>query len=247
MNDTELDEMLDQWKVPAMRDSLCEDLPTGFAATLGRANPRGLLRRMLAAASGIRLGRLAIATMGAAVLLFILIQVSPLTVRMASPGFRIPFYVEFAFASYSDSGPVPYQSRITAFPYGGHEINMSVIEPGGSLLTAIREVAGSIRTYFVLAMPSLVLPKEPPMAEPPWFAGFVRSGCAEGRTVVGHEIIAGYETTIVQSEWQKGRMKIWMAPDLACFALKFTNEVRQPDGSYRFLVRKEAVRVTMKP
>jgi hypothetical protein len=124
---------------------------------------------------------------------------------------------------------------------------MSVIESGGPLLTPFREIAGAIRTQAVLLMPSLVLPKQPPQAEPAWFAGFVRSGCAEGRTVVGQEIIAGHQTTVVQSEWPKGRFKIWMAPDLSCFALKFTNEVRQPDGAYRFRVRKEALRVTMNP
>jgi len=246
MNDTELTEMLDQWKAPAMRASLREDLLAGFASS-ERANRSGLLRRILAAASGIRPGRVAIAAMGAAALVFGVIQVSPRTVSMASPGFRIPFYVEFTFASYSDNGAVPHPSRITAFPYAGHEINMSVIQPGGWLPNAVREIAGSIRTRLVLAMPSLVLPKEPPMAEPAWFAGFVRSGCSEGRTVVGQEIIAGHETTIVQSEWPKGRIKVWMAPELECFALKLTNEVRQPDGSFRFLVRKEAVRVTMNP
>ena len=93
----------------------------------------------------------------------------------------------------------------------------------------------------------MVLPKEPPMAEPDWFAGFVRSGCSSGRNVVGHETIAGHATTIAQSESPTGRISVWMAPDLACFALKLTDEVREPNGTYRIKIRKEALEVTMNP
>jgi hypothetical protein len=245
MNDTELDEMLDRWQAPAMRESLRESLRAGFIATPRRANRRGLLRRIMAAAPRIPVRRLAVVAMSAAAILFALIQVAPRTVRMASPGFRIPFYVEFDFYSNNRSGQ--YRSRITSFPWGVQEINMTIVESRGSLLDPVRKIAGSIRTQFVLAMPSLVLPKHPPMTEPAWFAGFVRSGCTERRTVVGHETIAGYETTVTESPSPKGRFKFWMAPDLACFTLKMTIEERQPDGSYRFLGHKEAVRVTMNP
>jgi hypothetical protein len=247
MNDNELDEMLDQWRVPVMRDSLREELRAGFAATPARAIRAGLVRRMITAAQGIRISRLAAATMGVAALVFAIIQVSPQTVRMASPGFRIPYYVEFEFARYSDNGSAPYPSRITSFPYGGHEIVMSVREPGHLLLGAVRGIASSIRTQFILAVPSLVLPKGPPMAEPAWFAGFVSSGCSNGKTVIGHETVAGHETTVVQSGSPGHRLKIWMAPDLACFALKLTDEVQEPNGTYRLTLRKEAVKVTMNP
>jgi hypothetical protein len=245
MNHNELDEMLDQWKAPEMRNSLRETLRAGFAGTRERANRTGLLRRIIDAAAGIRISRLAVITMGAAALLFAIIQVSPQTVRMASPGYRIPFYVEFEFERYADNGSVPHQSRITSFPYAGHEIVMSVTESGDSLLTAIRGFASSIRTQFILAMPSLVLPKEPPMAEPDWFAAFVSSGCANGKTVVGHETLAGHETTVVQTGSPGHRMRISMAPDLACFALKLTDEIQEPNGTYVPRLRKEAIKVTV--
>jgi hypothetical protein len=247
MSENELDEMLDQWKVPDMRDSVRETLRAGFAATRERANRTGLLRRMIDAAPKIRIGRLAVATMGSAALLFAIIQAFPRTVRMASPGYRIPFYVEFEFERYADNDSAPHQSRITSFPYAGHEIVMSVRESGDSLLTAIRGIASSIRTQFILAIPSLVLPKQPPMAEPDWFAGFVSSGCSNGKTVVGHEKVADHETTAVQTGSPGHRMRIWMAPDLACFALKLTDEIREPNGTYVLRLRKEAVKVTMNP
>jgi hypothetical protein len=247
MNDNELDEMLDLWKAPEMRDCVREALRAGFPATRERANRPSLWRRFIDAAQGIRTGRLAFATMCVAALLFAIIQVSPETVRMASPGYRIPFYVEFEFERYVDNGSVPHQSRITSFPYAGHEIVMSVTESGDSLLTTIRGIASSIRTQFILAMPSLVLPKEPPMAEPEWFAGFVSSGCSNGKTVVGHETLAGHETTVVQTGSPGYRMRIWLAPDLACFALKLTHEIQEPNGTYVLKLRKEAVKVTMNP
>lgn len=246
MNDTELDEMLNQWKSPAMRDSLREDLRAEFAVVAGPQR-RGLVARAVAAASAIRLGRLAIATIGVTALVFAYVQLTPKTARTASPAFRIPFYVDFAFTSYPVNGGTPYQSRITTFPYAGHEINMSVVESGGPLLTAVRQIAASVRNQAILLMPSLVIPKQPPQTEPAWFAGFVRSGCTQGRNVVGQEIIAGHQTSVMEGESPTARIKVWEAPDLDCFALKVTNEIRQPDGSYRFQVRKEAVRVTMNP
>jgi hypothetical protein len=233
MNDNELDEMLNQWKEPVMRESLREDLRAGFVA---RPEPKRTLRR------------LAFATMTAAALLFAIIQVSPRTISMASPGFRIPFYVEFEFERYADDGSAPHQSRITSFPYGGHEIVMSVTESGDSLLNTVRGIASSVRNQFILAIPSFVLPKQLPMAEPDWFAGFVRSGCSEGRTMIGHEIIAGHMTTVLESSAPTDyRIKVWMAQDLACFALKLTHEVKDANSTYRLKIRKEAVTVTMNP
>ena len=237
MNDNELDEMLNQWKAPAMRDSLREDLRAGFAARSERAKaPKRTMRR------------LPFATIAAAALLFAIIQVSPRTISMASPGFRIPFYVEFEFERYTDDGSTPHQLRITLFPYAGHEIVMSMTESGDSLLHTFRGIASSIRKQFILAIPSFVLPKEPPMAEPDWFAGFVRSGCSEGKNVIGHETIAGHMTTVMETGGTTGyRIKVWMAPDLACFALKLTHEVKDANGIYRLKIRKEAVKVTMNP
>ena len=235
MNDHELDAMLDRWKVPPMRDSLREDLRVAFSAA-----PKPAKR-------AIRIGRLAVVTACAAAVLFGIVQVSPRTVRMASSGFRIPFYVEFEFARYRDDGSTPHRTRLTSFPYGGNEIAMAVTESGDSILDAIRGIAGAIRTQFVLAMPALVLPKQPPMTEPAWFADFVRSGCSTGKTVVGHEDLAGYETTVVESGSPGHRLRIWMAPGLECFALKITDEVQEPNGTYRLKLRKAAIKVTMNP
>jgi len=241
MTDNELDEMLDCWRTPALRESLTDEVRAGFAQIAKPVPQRRRLPR-------IRFGRLAIATVAAATFLFAIVQVSPRTVRTASPGFRIPFYVESTFERFGDDGSLEYRSRMTAFPYGGIDFNMSVVEESGNPIRSVFQgIASAIRNQFVLAMPSLVLPKQPPMAEPAWFAGFVRSGCTQGRTVVGHETIAGYATTILQSETPRGRLRVWMAPDLACYSLRLTDEFEEADGSYRLRLRKNAVTVTMNP
>jgi len=243
MTDNELDEMLNQWKAPAVRESLREDLRGRFAAGPVRANRSRWWRRMLDAMPRTRIRRVAVVAVGAAAALFAIMQVSPQTVRLASNGFRIPYYVEYEFERYADDGSAPHQTRITSFPYGGGEIIMSVTESGDSFLNSVRTILSSIRRQAILAMPSLALPKEPPMAEPDWFAGFVKSGCASGGTVVGHETIAGHETTVIQSGSPGTRVMIWLAPDLACHALKLTDEVREPNGRYRLKLRKEAIKV----
>jgi hypothetical protein len=244
MTDNELDEMLDCWQTPPLRESLTDEVRAGFAQIPKRTKRAPRWRAL----PKIRVGRLATAMAAAAILLFALVQVSPRTVRMASPGFHIPFYVESIFERFAQDGSVEYRSRMTAFPYGGIGINMSVVqESGNPILNAFQEIAGSIRNQFVLAVPSLVLPKHPPMAEPAWFAGFVKSGCSEGRTVVGHETIAGYPTTILQSETPRGRLRVWMAPDLSCYSLEVTDEVEEADGSYRLRLRTHAVKVTINP
>jgi hypothetical protein len=247
MNDNELDEMLDQWKPPVMRDSVRENIKAGYAARPQRPSRAGLLWRMRDATAALHLRRLAVITMAAVAVLFLIVQVFPQAVRMASAGFRIPYYVEYEFARYPDNGADPHPSRVTVFPYGGLAIVMSVRESGDSLLTAARNIANSVRNQFILAVPALVLPKGPPMAKPGWFDGFVSSGCSNGKNVVGHETIAGHATTVVESTSPGHRVRIWLAPDLDCFDLKFTDEVQAPDGRYRLTLGKEALKVTMNP
>lgn len=239
MNDTELDEILDRWEAPPMRESLRDDVRREFVRT-SRHPERFALTRTIAK-------RIAIVTTCAAGLLFAIVQVAPRTIRGASAEYHIPFYVQYVFERYARDGSREYQSVRTAFPYAGTEINMSVVDSHSALLDPFRRIGASVRTQIILAMPSLILPKQPPMQEPEWFAGYVRSGCSERRTVIGHETIAGHETTLVESTTPGGRMRFWLAPDLACFALKMTTESKEQDGTYRLESLKKTVRVTMTP
>jgi hypothetical protein len=178
-------------------------------------------------------------------LLFGIVQVYPRIAVMASPGFRIPYYVESTFELFGPNGSIQRRHLVTSFPYGGNDINMAVIQLHNSPLDHLREIVASLRTRLILAMPSTILPKHPPMTEPAWHVEYVRSGCSSRPTVIGHEAIAGYDTTVVQNAFPAHRFTFWFAPELGCAALKQTYEVRQPDGAFRMLTRKEAVRVTI--
>jgi len=89
------------------------------------------------------------------------------------------------------------------------------------------------------------------------------AGCLAG-PIVGRETILNYPTTAVElhladnrvlayaarsysSQGKPLRMTIWTAPDLGCFALKITTEEQQPDGTFRLVIRKQALRVTVNP
>jgi hypothetical protein len=68
--------------------------------------------------------------------------------------------------------------------------------------------------------------------------------CVEG-SVVGRETILNYPTTAVELRLgDQRKMTLWSAPDLGCFALRVTSEVRRPDGSFHLMTVKQARRVT---
>jgi hypothetical protein len=93
-----------------------------------------------------------------------------------------------------------------------------------------------------------------------WFFARAETGpdapCAAG-PVVGHETILGHATTAVMrpmpnprstpSRPTAARITMWMAPDLGCFALKLSIEEQRPDGAFRLVSEKRALRVNVKP
>jgi hypothetical protein len=71
------------------------------------------------------------------------------------------------------------------------------------------------------------------------------TSCLAGE-VVGRETILNYPTAAVQVLlWDRRRTTLWMSPDLGCFALRITIEVRRPDGSFHLVNEKEALKVTL--
>jgi hypothetical protein len=73
------------------------------------------------------------------------------------------------------------------------------------------------------------------------------TACIEG-AVVDRGTILNYPVAAVRSRWtEHGRMTLWMAHDLGCFALRSTYETEQPDGSFRLVGEKRAVKVKRAP
>ena len=93
-----------------------------------------------------------------------------------------------------------------------------------------------------------------------WFFARADNGpgapCAAG-SVVGYETILGHSTIAVMhplpnqrstpSRPAAARITMWMAPDLGCFALRLSIEEQRPDGAFRLVSEKQALRVNVKP
>jgi hypothetical protein len=78
----------------------------------------------------------------------------------------------------------------------------------------------------------------------------VSSGCQTshgGAKVIGHEVILNYPVTRVQQPESAGRQMVtlWMAPELSCFALRATIHAKQPDGAWKRIIERRALKVTV--
>jgi len=61
------------------------------------------------------------------------------------------------------------------------------------------------------------------------------------RKVIGRDVILGHTVMRIEADMSAERMVDWKAPDLACQALEFTFEERQPDGSLKLKTHEKAV------
>jgi len=81
-----------------------------------------------------------------------------------------------------------------------------------------------------------------------WYFPASSSGdvCLDG-AVVGSETILNYATKAVYRLIPNHRLTLWTAPSLGCFALRISTEEKRPDGSYRLVQSKQALKVTLIP
>jgi len=68
------------------------------------------------------------------------------------------------------------------------------------------------------------------------------------RQLGGRETLLNHPATALQHPTLNGwRTTMWMAPDLGCFALRITTEEKRPDGTYRLVSEKRALKVNLNP
>ena len=173
-------------------------------------------------------------------LAFILIsQMFPYMLKPISIIAGIPYTVESVSVEYTDTGATMFRAYTTSYQRNGGEIVLSHSFPGHPLETAFRRlldttglVLGAIvRTFSVNAGGS----------------SFVTSGCVGGQDeIVGRETILEYPTVVRQIDFPQQRVKLWVAPDLGCFALKMTIEERRPDGSFSLRGERKALKVNVR-
>lgn len=268
MNDTELDEMLEQWEAPPAPVALREKVRAGFGT---QVVPVAAARRWRTAfLPGIRstLFAAAIAGVGAFLLLV------TVALSQTAPPEKIPYTVDSEFIEYGDDGSQAVQMYLTSYTDGtGGEALVSRSMPGHAIETALgRTLDATLPVLGRLLLPHGISREQlekMKKSRPPGI-GFI-TGCAEGTCltinryyfrraqvgedsecladpVVGRETILGYPT--IASERYLGarqKLNLWTAPALGCFALRMTSETRGGDGAFHLTTVKQALRVAVNP
>jgi hypothetical protein len=239
MNDIELDQLLNTWGTPSVPASMRASVRACFHARPERKKLRWPRRFLFAA---VVLGLVAVTL------------ALPQTLSLISPRAKPPYVVDSEVVRYAKDGTPSLEVSIGSYNNNGSEIVLYNNSP--SLLTTMWldvEAAGSIVSR--LTLPFVFRPDQ---LEKLRATAFVRTGlenyalgsadallstCVGGRA---NETIRDHPTVAVHSKLdERRRMTLWMAPDLGCFALRITIVERQPDGTLRLILRKQATKVTL--
>ena len=245
MNDTELDNLLNTWTTPDPPPSLRGRVRAGYATLTHKPRRRFRLSFWM--------------IFGFAALLLILTAALPKTVELVVPAQKIPYTVDTDTTTFMPDGTV-HELRMTTYMRNGVEIILARA-PGNPLWTSVMNAS------LLLFSP----------VDPHQWAEFVASGCSNVRdiqmaihgvmtppgrvigvgTLVGHEAILGYQTTVTKhvspsgdagDALKDGRIvTLWQAPDLGCFDLKMVHEQKRSDGTYRLVEERHAVKITVNP
>ncbi len=260
--DAETSAIFAEWSAPAPSDGFHSRVESAFEREFGGVP---WWRRALAAI-GHGLWRHRLAEVGVVAIGFFAMQFQ----SVGSPPAAVPWTVDSEFVSYGLDGSRTVEMISTSYEANSSEVLVSRAVPGNVFLTALGRVAdaalpawGRLITPFVVD-PAMVEKRRRAQLATVGFLtgcnagctvlehyGFVRTaggtGCIEG-SIAGRETILGHATEAVQRRWMEhGRMTLWMAPDLGCFALRVTHEEPRADGSFRMVKAKQAVRVNLSP
>jgi hypothetical protein len=261
MNDNELDDILNKWTTPHASPSLRERVRRGFAATGNRRQAQVIgwrwIRFHWKSAS-------ATAVLALAVLLLMV----PLARTQAAPPAQ--WTVDSEFLRYADDGSSSVEMLATSYLVNGNETIWARWSPVNPIQTVMWQAADGLGGLHERIASHLMDQARLEEIHKRRAAnrgvgivtgcgfhcltlehfGFLRAtpspttACIEG-VVVGHDTILNYPAAAVRSRWtEHGRMTLWMAPELGCFALRSTYEAEQPDGSFRVVSEKRAVKVT---
>jgi hypothetical protein len=260
MNDSELNELLDKWKTPAVPASMREKVGARIAVNQRKPLWARLFGwRPLAAATAV----VAIAV--------VLADTYAFSTKATPP----PFTVESEIIRHDDLPdcltcwispvyPGPKRALMTSYSQAGSEMVLSWSAVGklhlpAALWSAKLAVSGAFNKLrrIVPLMPEL---------EPTDYYAVIYTAVNESRSlggrddllryscrptgrsaeVIGEEVVLDYPTVVVRDNSYKSRMTLWMSPELSCFALRAIVEAEQPDGTWTLLTEKKALKVTMK-
>jgi hypothetical protein len=239
MSDTELDELLDKWSAPEAPAALRERVRAGFGAVREQKMIAGRFERWRPVFAAVaRKGLLVAGCVAAGALLF--------TVSLAFPQstVRPPYVVDSELVTYAEDGSAGGPMRIDSYSDQGREVVLSRWYPDDPFKTAIGRFLDFWQSHVLsfTASRERIEQRSKVQAE----RAAAQAGCGD-RDVVGHEMILGHPAVESQhlSSADRRRASIWMAPDLACFPLRITVEVQRPDGTFRLVWKREALKVTV--
>jgi hypothetical protein len=129
----------------------------------------------------------------------------------------------------------------TSYSHNGHEVQLPSSLPGRPFASAIRRTLDA--TGFVLFHLRAFFHAEAERAEGAANAVRVSNGCVDG-PIVGRETILNYRTVAIQHAGANDRITLWMSPDLGCFPLKMTYDEWRPEGTFRQVIDRHALKVT---
>lgn len=251
MTDNELDEILDRWTAPTVPPSMRARVRAGFPA-----RPRRLWRW--------RKSLFAAAILAAGAFFLIATQASP------QPPVPVPWTVDSEFLRYADDGSSSIEMDSTSWESNGSEILLSRSVPGNPLKTALLRAGDVMMPIHVGIMRQFMVNRraleeaqraslhlgfitgcDPNTCLLLEHTGFAKdpagAGCTD-QAIVERATILNYPTEAVRERWtEHGRMTLWMAPALGCFALKITLEAERPDGTFHLVSAKQALKVNVNP
>ncbi len=240
MNDTELDEILNQWKDPQVRTAWSTEVRSGLL--------RKPVRRTFGQwAAGLwpGFGKGLIAVTSAGVCLLIATAAFPQVSGLFSPGVR--FVVEGETTGYAENGAIQSTRRTSFARIGIHALPLERTDSDNPLVNLTGGMFNLIHTTLVQVAPSLIYHHiDSDLAR---HSILLKNGCVGGGwNVIGQETILGHLTTIVRTGGGgKGgtRETQWVAPDLDCAGLKLILEDPRPDGTYYVSYQEHATKITM--
>jgi len=196
MNDTELDDMLNQWEAPEVPARLRDSIVL----------PRPPKRRIAWPSWHLSKGLLAGALAGAAMCFIGIATAFPQVLAPSSGFYVVSEYIEHK----ADGSSVAYEDRVATAQHG-REIILKRHVPNNLFMDLHMRFFDTVHRL-------LGLEHEGP-------AGMGSDCSIPGLSVIGHETVLNYQTIRQRTMDKDGsRYTEWRAPDLECIVMKYTKE-----------------------
>jgi hypothetical protein len=264
MNDTELDELLNVWKAPAPRESFTRDLRAAIGAKPERRPRKLFIAWKLGAAAAVVILAMLLANSK----VFSQRSKPRFTVESkivrydgwGGPPWRVATGPESPLiTSYNQDG----SEVILSWSSPDHPFQATLWKARLALFDAVDGMKGRFVSIAERLDPRNIAANNdddeafavvyPASVGYPRIVGrrdsLLSSGCRTsfgGTEVLGQDVVLNYSTTVLrQAGGGHSLITLWMAPELSCFALRITIQAQQPDGSWKMVSERQALKVTV--